>query len=394
MKKLGFVIPWFGEKIPGGAEMALRELAWHLSDAGVELEILTTCVKEFTADWSKNYYPQGVEVIHNVPVRRFPVRKRDTLAFDQVNAKLMNQIPLTPEEEETFVREMVNSPALYEYMTEHKEEYGLYLFTPYMFGTTYYGVQICPEKTVMIPCFHDESYAYLKLFREAFSRVAGMIFLAQPECDLAHKLYGLEQTKTAVLGTGVDISMVGNEEAFREKYKIQEPFLLYAGRKERGKNVHTLVKYFAEYKRRNPNPMKLVLIGGGQIEIPPEAKEDILDLGFLPVQDKYDAYAAATMFCNPSHGESFSIVIMESWLAHRPVLVYGGCAVTKDFSIVTNGGLHFDNYFEFEGCLNYVLEHPEEANQMGENGRNYVLEHFGWDVLVQKYVDFLREIAD
>lgn len=26
MKKLGFVIPWFGEKIPGGAEMELRGL--------------------------------------------------------------------------------------------------------------------------------------------------------------------------------------------------------------------------------------------------------------------------------------------------------------------------------------------------------------------------------
>ena len=30
MKKLGFVIPWFGEKIPGGAEMELRGLTAHM----------------------------------------------------------------------------------------------------------------------------------------------------------------------------------------------------------------------------------------------------------------------------------------------------------------------------------------------------------------------------
>ena len=44
------------------------------------------------------------------------MRKRDTAAFDTVNYKLMNRIPLTAEEEETYVREMVNSPALYHYL--------------------------------------------------------------------------------------------------------------------------------------------------------------------------------------------------------------------------------------------------------------------------------------
>ena len=49
MKKIGFVIPWHGSKIPGGAEMALRDVSKHLSMAGADVEILSTCVKEFTA---------------------------------------------------------------------------------------------------------------------------------------------------------------------------------------------------------------------------------------------------------------------------------------------------------------------------------------------------------
>ena len=45
MKKIGFVIPWYADGIPGGAEMELREVTGHLRSAGVGLEILTTCVK-------------------------------------------------------------------------------------------------------------------------------------------------------------------------------------------------------------------------------------------------------------------------------------------------------------------------------------------------------------
>ena len=81
MKKLGFVVPWYGENIPGGAEMELRGLTSHLHQAGVELEILTTCVKEFASDWNINYYKAGVENIQVIPVRRFRVRLRDALSL-------------------------------------------------------------------------------------------------------------------------------------------------------------------------------------------------------------------------------------------------------------------------------------------------------------------------
>lgn len=89
MQKIGFVIPWYGENIPGGAEMELREVATHLQKAGMEVEILTTCVKDFNADWNVNYYAAGTAIVDDIVVRRFPVRRRDTAAFDRVNRKLM-----------------------------------------------------------------------------------------------------------------------------------------------------------------------------------------------------------------------------------------------------------------------------------------------------------------
>ena len=85
MKKLGFVTPWYGENIPGGAEMALRSVTQHLKNAGVQLEILTTCVKEFTDDWNKNYHKAGTTIENGITVKRFKVRKRDANAFNRVN---------------------------------------------------------------------------------------------------------------------------------------------------------------------------------------------------------------------------------------------------------------------------------------------------------------------
>ena len=47
MKKIGIVVPWFGMDIAGGSEAEIRGLALHLAAAGIKLEVLTTCVKDF-----------------------------------------------------------------------------------------------------------------------------------------------------------------------------------------------------------------------------------------------------------------------------------------------------------------------------------------------------------
>ncbi|MEE1397047.1 glycosyltransferase family 4 protein [Ruminococcus sp.] len=395
MRKIGFVIPWYGEDIPGGAEMELREVATHLQRAGMDVEILTTCVREFSADWNENYYSAGTAVVEDIAVRRFPVRRRDTAAFDRVNRRLMEGQHLSLQEEKTFVEEMVNSPQLYEYLKDASDEYALYVFIPYMFGTTYYGMQACPEKSVLIPCFHDEAYLYLRLFRQAYIQARGIIYNAMPEMELANKVYDFTTTEQICMGIGMDTNICANADAFRKAYRIQKPFLLYAGRKDAGKNVHTLLRYFAEYKQRHgDSDLQLVLIGGGSIEIPASVRDDVYDLGFVSRQDKYDAMAAAELLCQPSHNESFSLVIMESWLCGRPVLVHSQCAVTRDFARRANGGLYFRNYFEFEGCVQYILTHPEQARTMGQNGGAFVRENFDWDVIVEKYRAFFAKLTE
>lgn len=391
MKKIGFVIPWYHETIPGGAEADLRGIVKHLHESGVEVEILTTCVKEFSADWTQNYFQEGVEIIDSIPVRRFKVRKGKLQEFHKVNARLMNGEHISKEEEEIFLKEMVNSPDLYDYLRDHSEEYHRYVFIPYMFGTTYYGIQACPYKSILIPCLHDESYAYFQHFKKVFKDLNGMLYNAKPEMVLANHIYDLKSVKQAVLGVGVDTDFDYDAARFRKKFNIEDPYIIYAGRKDSAKNINTLITYFDEFKKRNKDQypkLKLVLIGGGTVNVPDEIKDDVIDLGFVDRQDKYDACAGAELLCQPSKNESFSIVIMESWLCERPVIVNDACEVTKNFAKESNGGLYFRDYFEFEGCMRYIMDHPETAKEMGRNGRAYVLGNFKWDVIVARLLEF------
>lgn len=393
MKKIGFVIPWYYENIKGGAEQELRGLVKHLHDAGIDVEIITTCVKEFASDWTENYFKEGVERIDGVVVRRFKVRKGDMKEFHKVNARLMQGNTISYEEETTFLREMVNSPDMYDYLREHSEDYHRYVFIPYMFGTIYYGIQACPFKSILIPCFHDESYAYFRHFRETFRDLRGIVFNAKPEQELANEILDLRTVKQLLLGIGIETDIDYDADRFRKKYNINSPYIIYAGRKDEAKNINTLIKYFDEYRKRNKDSrqnIKLVLIGGGEVNIPDSIKDDVYDLGFVDIQDKYDACAGALCLCQPSKNESFSIVIMESWLCKRPVLVHNQCNVTSNFVKESNAGLYFDNYFEFEGCINYYIDNPQTAAKMGEAGRQYVLDNFKWDVIMKKFLDFLN----
>lgn len=393
MKKIAFVTPWYGDKIPGGAEMETRGVVKHLIVAGCDVEILTTCVKDFNGDWNRNYHPEGFAWERGVPVRRFKVRKRNTRAFDAVNSKLMNGQPVSEKEERVFIDEMINSPRMYRYIRDNKEDYDAFIFIPYMFGTTYFGVRECYDRAVLIPCFHDEPYLYLNIYKDVFERTAGMIFNARSEQTLANRVFNLKNVFQCQMGIGIDTDITYDPQHFRQKYDIQDPFILYAGRKDLGKNVDLLLYYFELYKKlHKKSRLKLVLIGGGRIDIPKSIRKCVYDLGFVEMQDKYDAYAAALLLCQPSTHESFSLVIMESWLCERPVLVHGDCEVTKDFTLQSNGGLFFTNYQEYEACLEFFENEPEISMIMGKNGKRFVLDSFGWDAITYKYIAFLNQI--
>jgi glycosyltransferase involved in cell wall biosynthesis len=388
---LAFVTPWFGPTAAGGAEAECRATARALAARGVPVEILTTCARDHASDWS-DHHPEGVTEEDGLSVRRFKVRPRDPERYLRLHWRLQLGGSLTSFEEEDFVRESINSHDLYAYLAAERERYW-YAFIPYCFGTTWEGALAAPDRSLLIPCLHDEPFARLSWTRRVLRAVRAVCYHVPAERALGVAAGGTDGNAVLV-GEGVDTTVAGDGARFRAKYHVEGPFLLYAGRKAREKNTPLAVEYYARYRFTHPDtPLKLVLIGPGGVRVPERLGRDVLDLGFVPAQDKLDACAAALALCQPSLLESFSIVVMEAWLTGSPVLVHAGCAVTRDHCLASNGGLYFGDYFEFAEAVDLLLGDAALRARLGANGRDYVLANFTWDRVTRNYLDVLDRLG-
>jgi hypothetical protein len=100
---------------------------------------------------------------------------------------------------------------------------------------------------VLIPCLRDEGYARMKGVRRAFESARAVAFHVAAERDLATSLYDFSRADPLVLGKGVDTGWSADAGRFRRTYGLEGPLLLYAGRREAGKNTPLLLQYFLRY---------------------------------------------------------------------------------------------------------------------------------------------------
>lgn len=389
--RVTFVTPWYGSDIPGGMEAETRRTAEHLAHAGLAVEVMTTCIRDFYADWGRNYHRPGVERVAGVTVRRFKVGRRDKAAFDAVNWQLMQGRRVSAADEAIYLGQMFTCPDLYTAIAAAGPDV-LFIFIPYMFATTVYGAAIAPQRSLIIPCLHDESYAHLKIYRGPLRAARGLIFHSEAEKALAEAVFGpVEGQLRLVLGEGVDTQVQGDAARFRAQFAPPQRLALYVGRKEPGKNTPLLLEYWRRYvEAAGGDSAELWLIGPGQAgALPPRTR----DLGFIPAQTKYDALAAADVLIMPSLHESFSLALMEGWLMGTPALVHGGCAVTREHCRLSHGGLYFENEVEFAATLDFLWRERAVARQMGAQGQRYVLANFSWERIIARYIHALGQVA-
>lgn len=380
-------------EVNGGAELQCRQFAEKLAAMGkYDIEVLTTRAIDY-ASW-KDEYRKGAESLNGVPVRRFSVnRPRVQKRFDRITRKVYGG-NASLEEEERWMREQgPYSGSLFRYIRAHKDDYDVFVFFTYLYATTYFGLMETADKAVLVPDAHDEPPIYLKIFRKVFSAPRAIFYNTAEEQRFVQKLFHNEgiYDNGGRGGVGVDIPQGFSAERFRQKYHL-DGFMLYIGRIDENKGCRELFRYFEEYRRRNAGTLKLVLMGKAQMEIP--AGGDIISLGYVSDEDKFGGLAACKLLILPSRYESLSMVVLEAMQLGIPVLVNGKSPVLKGHCRRSNGGLYYGSYAEFEGCINYLLEHPAEYRAMGENGHAYVSAGYSWDAVMDSFLDVVGRVAE
>jgi len=388
-RHIAFVCPRFAPGgTVGGAETLLRRLAECLAGTGRQVTFLTTCAEDhFT--WANAREP-GTEQHGPLTVRYFAVNEdRDLKAFARVQTAISRGTQVSDADELLWMRQNVNSRTLEAHLREEGSRYDALVMGPYLFGLVYHAALIAPGKTYLVPCLHDEPFAYLRVMRDLFTRVRGLLFNAEPERELARRLFQLAPDRGCVVGMGMDPFEV-DPEAFARRSGMTVPYVFYAGRREQGKGTPLLLDYMHAFRRRTGRDIKVVFAGKGPIEPPGELIPHVIDLGFVSELEKHEAMAGATAFIHPSVNESFGIVLLESWLARTPALVHAGSAVLSWQCRQSRAGFWFRRYPEFEEELLLLLDRPALGRAMGEAGHDYVRRMYAWDRIRDRLIGALR----
>ncbi|HMP40097.1 MAG TPA: glycosyltransferase family 4 protein [Roseiflexaceae bacterium] len=375
------VAPWYGPDTAGGAETQARQLAVALATAGIHVEVWATNGRDAFSP-PQPYYPAGPDVVDGIVVRRFAIMPPSQTLDPPAVVRRLGAVPAEwvsfPEHERRLLASLPSSDDLLAAVAEEHTT-RRFLFIPYPFPTTFWGIVLAGAHGSLLPCLHDEPYARYAAYRWMFRRARRVLANSSAERALTIRLFDLSPDQVVVAGEGIDLSPRGDGDAFRARRGLHGPLLMYAGRRDAAKNVPLLLRYTREYWARRGAPLTLMLSGRDPLEVADPLRDLVLDLGYLSVAEKHDAYAATDVFINPSLYESFSIVLMEAWLQGTPALVHTRCDVTREAVESSGGGLHFDSFGEFAVALDLLLADPTRRRILGERGREWVRRTCRWE---------------
>lgn len=380
MKKVAFVVQRCGGAVNGGAELHCLQLAARMGRYW-DVDVLTTCALDYMT-W-ENHYPEGEEAFDGIIIRRFPVdAPRDVEHFNSFSRVILDpgNSPSKKDQEKWLRLQGPNCSKLTQYIKARQHVYDHFIFFTYLYATTYDNLPLVKEKAWLLSTAHDERPIYLSVWDDFFDQPRGFLFNTVEERAFLKKRFPHAALKGIVLGAGVALPQTADPARFRNRHDINAPFLLYIGRIDQSKGVDALFDYFIQFKARQTNDLKLVLMGNPVMALPNH--EDIISLGFVDDQDKYDGLSACSWLVNPSPHESLSIVLLEAWLLEKPVLVTEKCDVLVGQCKRANGGLWYRNYAEFEHMVVTVDAHARTI--IGRQGHAYVKANYTWDGIAEK----------
>jgi glycosyltransferase involved in cell wall biosynthesis len=387
--RIAMVVQRYGLEVSGGAELHCRWLAEHLNQY-YDVRVITTCALDY-ARW-ENHYPPGRDEVNGIQVHRFRVdRRRDPKRFGRLTVQLLGRPHAHWDELEWMRQQGPLSTGLSEFVRRQRSNYDVFIFFTYLYATTYFGLQLVPDKAVLVPTAHDEPVIYLSLFRPLFNLPRLIVYNTEVERRFVERLSGNYHVPSAVVGVGIDLPADLSGERFRQKYDLDGDFVAYVGRVDGSKNCDELFDHFLRFRQRYEGDLKLVVMGKGSLPVPQHP--DVVPLGFVSEQDKFDGLQAASVVVIPSHYESLSMAMLEAWLAGTPVLVNGECEVLKEQCRRSNGGLYYHSYQEFELGLSLMLTREGIGDRLAEAGRRFARENYSWSIIEQKYQALLPMVT-
>lgn len=393
--RLLFVVQRYGLEIFGGAEQATRMFASRMAARGHEVEVLTSCALSYV-DWADHYDP-GSAALEGVVVHRLPVvAPRDDRLFGPLNARVGANPHATPL---LLQRAWLRSqgPLLAgqtEWLRGNAGRFDVATFFTYLYWTTAAGLPVASSltPTLLHPLAHDEPAFWLPVFDTTLRSATRMAYLTEEERDLVSRRLGAA-APGKVIGIGSDLDPpLAPPTARRHALGLGDrPYLAYVGRVDPAKGADELFDSFVAYKRRNPSDLALLYVGEPIRAMP--SHPDVFLTGFVDEPAKHGLLGDAVALVQPSYFESFSMVLTEAWALRRPALVQGACAVLRGQALRSGGAIPYEGFAELEAGIDLLVGERRLGDALGQAGRRYVEDRYGWEVVLDRYEAVLEATA-
>lgn len=359
----------FGKEVIGGAERSLKTIGLAFQAMGCAVEVFTTC-NHSEADW-KNELKAGTTREEGLVIHRFPIDPHDRPSHLLSLQRLRAQSGAVPDEmAAAYLRHSIHSTALLQALEARSFQFDALVAGPYLFGLTSDIARRFPDKTLLLPCFHDEPLAHLPLWPDLYCRVGGILYHSPEEQAFAQARLSINHPNSDVIGTWLPPSPLGEEKTSQEG----RPYVVYCGRYSSEKDLPRLLEYAARYQEDRRGQLDFVFLGQGEVKIPDVKWAK--NLGPVDERRKAEVLRGALGLVQLSRQESLSLVALEAWREGAPVLVDAGCTVLHGMVQRSEGGMGIRDYGTFAEALDWLSHQPERAKDMGRKGQSWVKTHF------------------
>lgn len=195
----------------------------------------------------------------------------------------------------------------------------------------------------------------------------------------------------------------------REKFKLiprteleLKPKILYVGNCIPRKGAIYLIEAFSQIERggftlhivgspkKNPRYFKKLKSLVDQLQL----RKDVVFHDGVDQEEIKHLYSSSDIFVLPSLKETFGIVLLEAMYYGLPIITTNISAIPE---LVTDGenGLLIPvaNSQALAAALSKLIENPDLRRQMGERGRQLVLQSYHWDTTSSKFLSVIQNIS-
>jgi glycosyltransferase involved in cell wall biosynthesis len=182
----------------------------------------------------------------------------------------------------------------------------------------------------------------------------------------------------------------------RERYQLDDPFVLYAGNIKPHKNLERLIEAFHTFRRRGFDDVKLLIIGDQISKYATlrhavhrlKLHKYVRFLGFVPDRTLAVLYRLAAVFVFPSLYEGFGLPPLEAMASGTPVITSNVSSLPE---VVGDAALLIDPYDPeaIADAIRQVLSDSSLREDLRDRGFARA-RHFSWERSITR----VREIYD